>query len=107
MKLKKHNKRIPGFQKNTFSQKELNRPKLDKFGWTLQRYTVFFKMVRFFETLELFTVTKVNECHDQKSENICVKGVFLKKFQIREFISKTMIFFVIRANLLLFRDLEM
>ena len=64
---------------------------------------------RFFETLELFKITKVYECHDQKSEqNMLKKCVFLEKTRPSwsKFISKTMIFFVIRGNLLLFRDLE-
>ena len=73
--------------------------KFDQCGRILQRYSrVFFKKGCFFETLELFKITKVYPRYDPKSEqNMLKNSVFLKKIRPgwSNFFEKTVIFFQI------------
>ena len=81
--------------------------KFDQCGRILQRYSsVFFKKGSFFETLELFKITKVCGRHDPKIEqNMLKNSVFLKKNRPgwSNFFVKSVIFLLISRIFAFFR----
>ena len=81
--------------------------KKDQCGLFLQRYSrVLFKIGCFFETLELFKITKVCPHHDPKFEQKMLKNSdFLKKKRPgwSNFFVKTVIFFLNCGNFVSFR----
>ena len=98
-----------GIQKNDLFSKihQYIEQKFDQCGRIVQRYSrVFFKKGCFFETLELFKITKVCPHHDPKFEQKMLKNSdFLKKKRPgwSNFFVKTVIFFLNCGNFVTFR----